>query len=78
MAGETVLFETHGIIRCDSGKGVELKWNCANWNIFWRSKVDPVVKTKNHWIFNSPDKEFRLFNVNLLGLSPEYTSQGVR
>ena len=33
-------------------------------------KVDPVVKTKNHCIFNSSEKEFRLFNGNLSGFSP--------
>ena len=32
-------------------------------------KVDPVVKTKNHCIFNSSEKEFRLFNGNLSGFS---------
>ena len=34
-----------------------------------RNKVDPVVKTKNHCIFNSSEKEFRLFNGNLSGFS---------
>jgi len=33
------------------------------------TKVDPVVKTKNHCIFNSSEKEFRLFNGNLSGFS---------
>ena len=34
-----------------------------------KTKVDPVVKTKNHCIFNSSEKEFRLFNGNLSGFS---------
>ena len=33
------------------------------------SKVDPVVKTKNHCIFNASEKEFRLSNGNLSGFS---------